>query len=69
MREYEQRNENDVIGLAPKTLLLDLQVIDSVGNAINASCSAFNIGIGQVDCGQFDKPMRVFAFASQLPLS
>lgn len=59
MEECKQRRGGKVIGLAPKTLLSDRPIIDSVGNAINPDGAAFNVGIGQVDLGQFDEPMRV----------
>jgi hypothetical protein len=50
-----------VIGLAPKILLdsYGRKVIDAIGIGIKPDGSAFNIGIGQIDYGQFNKPIRV----------
>lgn len=60
MNESKRSRGKNVIGLAPKTLFFDRAIIDSVGNAINPDGSVFNVGIGQVDLGQFDRPRRVF---------
>ena len=59
MLEWEKREGSKVIGLAPKILLSGRSIIDAVGNAINPDGSAFNVGIGQIDMGQFDNPNRV----------
>jgi GT2 family glycosyltransferase/glycosyltransferase involved in cell wall biosynthesis len=59
----------EVIGVAPKTLLLDSNgVIDNVGNALTPNYEPFNLGIGQPDFGQYDRPERVFGlcFAAAL---
>jgi len=60
MRKWKERRGSNVIGLAPKMQFSGRPIIDSIGNAINPDGSAFNVGIGQVDLGQFDMPMRVF---------
>jgi GT2 family glycosyltransferase len=67
MRNWQQKGD-DVAGVAPKILFFDRLIIDSVGNGINQSGDVFNVGIGQVDLGQFDKPRRVFGlcFAAAL---
>ncbi len=51
----------DVVGVAPKMMLAqNLDVFDSVGNLINGGGCAFNMGIGQLDIGQYDKSEPVF---------
>ncbi|MER3452885.1 MAG: hypothetical protein C4344_04275, partial [Acidimicrobiia bacterium] len=43
------------LGVVPKLLFLDNRhLIDAVGNAIDAWGAAFNVGIGQLDVGQYD---------------
>ena len=61
--------EEGVIGVAPKTLLESTpNVIDSVGNLIDAQGAAFNMGIGQPDIGQYQRVERTFGacFAATL---
>jgi len=59
MLERRRRGQSKVIGLAPKILLIGRPIIDAIGNHVNRDGAAFNVGIGQVDFGQFDKSMRV----------
>lgn len=61
--------EGDTVGVAPKILLeSDPHVIDAIGNLIDASGMAFNMGIGQLDVGQYDRIERTFGacFAATL---
>lgn len=61
--------EEDVVGVAPKILLESFpNVIDSIGNLIDPQGSAFNMGIGQLDIGQYDRVERTFGacFAATL---
>jgi GT2 family glycosyltransferase len=55
---------DDCMSVAPKMLLsqhgLTERVLDSVGNAVNEKGEAFNIGLGQPDLGQYDRPTFVF---------
>ena len=58
----------EVMGVAPKLLFLrDPHVIDAVGNAVNEYGAAFNVGIGQLDVGQYDRVERCFGRASPPP--
>ncbi len=51
----------ECIGTVPKLLFFDNHtLIDAVGNGIDAVGSAFNIGIGQLDIGQYDRVERCF---------
>lgn len=52
----------DIAGVAPKTLLMGqtLPYIDNIGNLINPAFQAFNMGIGQLDLGQYDRSEAVF---------
>lgn len=51
----------DIVGVAPKMMLeADHNVFDSIGTLIDFYACAFNMGIGQVDIGQYDRPERVF---------
>ena len=59
----------DCVAAVPKLLLSAHDgVIDAIGNAVDGMGRAFNVGIGQVDVGQYDSPMRVFGpcFAAAL---
>ncbi len=38
----------------------ELRVIDAIANAVNAKGEAFNIGLGQPDIGQYDRPEACF---------
>lgn len=61
--------EGDLAGVAPKTVFMhDRHLIDSVGNLIDPFGSAYNMGIGQLDIGQYDLSERVFGvcFAAAL---
>ncbi len=52
---------DDVVGVAPKMMLAqNPNVFDSIGNLINGGGCAFNMGIGQLDIGQYDKSEPVF---------
>lgn len=51
----------DCLAVVPKLLFLDNRfLIDAIGNGIDAVGSAFNIGIGQLDIGQYDRVERCF---------
>jgi len=54
--------DDAVAGIAPKMILdrFNRSFLDSVGTSIVQNGSAFNNGIGQIDLGQFDSPMRIF---------
>jgi GT2 family glycosyltransferase len=55
------RQPDECLAVVPKLLFLDNRVlIDAVGNGIDHLGSAFNIGIGQLDVGQFDRSERCF---------
>ena len=57
------------IGVVPKILLRSYPgFIDAVGNAVTADGSAFNVGIGCIDIGQYDVPELSFGpcFAAAL---
>jgi hypothetical protein len=61
--------DEKVIGIAPKIMLERHPCyIDAIGNAIDPQGSAFNIGIGQLDVGQYDRVERAFGacFAATL---
>ena len=61
--------EENVIGVAPKIMLeRHPWYIDAIGNAIDPQGSAFNVGIGQLDVGQYDRAERTFGacFAATL---
>lgn len=62
-------SDGDVVGVAPK-ILLESQpgVIDAIGNLIDPRGAAFNMGIGQLDVGQYDRVERTFGacFAAAL---
>ncbi len=50
----------NVVGFAPKMYLAgEYKVLDSIGNAVNEKGEAYNIGIGEIDIGQYDKSSRV----------
>jgi GT2 family glycosyltransferase len=50
-----------VLSVAPKMLLAGHSgVIDAVGNCVNERSEAANVGLGQPDVGQFDRPAHVF---------
>jgi N-acetylglucosaminyl-diphospho-decaprenol L-rhamnosyltransferase len=49
------------LGVIPKLLLQHHSgVLDAMGNTLSADGGAFNIGIGQLDVGQYDRPERRF---------
>jgi GT2 family glycosyltransferase len=51
----------DVLGTVPKLLFLDRRdLFDAMGNGIDHLGAAFNIGIGQLDVGQYDRVERCF---------
>lgn len=51
----------ECLAAVPKLLFLDNRnLIDAVGNAIDAWGAAFNVGIGQYDIGQYDRVERCF---------
>jgi GT2 family glycosyltransferase len=55
------RQPPECVAVVPKLLFMsDRHVIDAVGNAIDKAGQAFNLGIGQLDVGQYDRPERVF---------
>ncbi len=50
-----------VVGVAPKMLFAEEKsIIDSIGNCIDSDASAFNLGIGQLDIGQYDEMEHIF---------
>ncbi len=56
-------------GVAPKTMLAgEPDIIDNIGTLITRHMSAFNMGIGHLDMGQYDRSERVFGlcFAAAL---
>jgi GT2 family glycosyltransferase len=58
-----------IAGVAPKTVFVhDRHLIDNVGTLIDRAGAAFNMGIGQLDIGQYDVSERVFGacFAAAL---
>jgi hypothetical protein len=61
--------DEGLAGVAPKTVFMhDRHLIDSVGNLIEPTGAAFNMGIGQLDVGQYDLGEAVFGvcFAAAL---
>jgi GT2 family glycosyltransferase len=61
--------DEHLAGVAPKTVFVhDRHVIDNVGALINPSGAAYNMGIGQLDIGQYDVSEPVFGacFAAAL---
>lgn len=49
------------LGVIPKLLLQDhAGVLDAMGNTLTIDGGAFNIGIGQIDIGQYDRAERRF---------
>lgn len=59
----------DVVGIAPKILLEEpAGFIDAIGNLIDPIGQAFNMGIGQLDVGQYDRVELTFGacFAAAL---
>jgi len=52
---------DDCAGVVPKLLFFhERDLIDAVGNAVDKSGNAFNVGIGQLDIGQYDRVERTF---------
>ena len=59
----------ECLAAVPKLLLRGARgFIDAVGNAVDGMGQAFNVGVGQVDVGQYDTAVRVFGpcFAAAL---
>jgi GT2 family glycosyltransferase len=59
----------DVVGIAPKILLENPPgFIDAIGNLVDSQGQAFNMGIGQLDAGQYDSVEETFGacFAAAL---
>jgi GT2 family glycosyltransferase/glycosyltransferase involved in cell wall biosynthesis len=59
----------DVVGIAPKILLENpLGFIDAIGNLVDGIGQAYNMGIGQLDIGQYDRVEPTFGacFAATL---
>jgi GT2 family glycosyltransferase/glycosyltransferase involved in cell wall biosynthesis len=59
----------DVVGVAPKILLEDpAGYIDAIGNLVDWQGQAYNMGIGQLDIGQYDRVEETFGacFAATL---
>lgn len=51
----------ECMAVAPKLLFLDdKHLFDAVGNAVDGAGAAFNVGIGQLDIGQYDRVERCF---------
>jgi GT2 family glycosyltransferase/glycosyltransferase involved in cell wall biosynthesis len=60
---------DDVVGVAPKIMLeSDPEYFDAMGNLIDSTGVAFNMGIGQLDIGQYDRIEKTFGacFAATL---
>lgn len=54
------RSDSRLAGVAPKTLLYHHPgIIDNIGNLLDSRLNAFNMGIGQLDIGQYDRPEQV----------
>jgi len=61
--------DDGLAGVAPKTVFMhDRRLIDSVGNLVDRFGAAFNMGIGQLDIGQYDlgEPVFGLCFAAAL---
>jgi GT2 family glycosyltransferase len=61
--------DDRIAGVAPKTVFVhDRHLIDNVGTLIDRAGAAYNMGIGQLDVGQYDVSERVFGacFAAAL---
>lgn len=59
----------DVVGIAPKILLENPPgYIDAIGNLVDPQGQAYNMGIGQLDIGQYDRVEETFGacFAAAL---
>jgi len=59
----------EVVGIAPKILLEQPEgFIDAIGNLVDGFGQAFNMGIGQLDIGQYDRVEETFGacFAATL---
>ncbi len=59
----------DVVGIAPKILLENpAGFIDAIGNLVDGFGQAYNMGIGQLDIGQYDRVEETFGacFAATL---
>lgn len=55
------QTDGKIIAVAPKMLLYrDPEIIDCIGNLLTPAGDAFNMGIGQIDIGQYDVSERVF---------
>jgi GT2 family glycosyltransferase len=62
-------DREDVVGIAPKILLEEpAGYIDAIGNLIDPLGQAYNMGIGQLDIGQYDRVEETFGacFAATL---
>ena len=56
-----EKRKTRLAGISPKILFYDFPtIIDAVGTGINSDGTGYNIGVGQVDLGQFDSPSRIF---------
>lgn len=63
------QQDERIVGVAPKTVFMhDRHLIDNVGTLITPAAAAYNMGIGQLDVGQYDVSERVFGacFAAAL---
>jgi GT2 family glycosyltransferase len=69
MYELLAKSDRDVVGIAPKLLLEEPEgFIDAIGNLVDPVGQAFNMGIGQLDIGQYDRVEDTFGacFAATL---
>ena len=52
---------HECVAVVPKLLFFhERDLIDAVGNAVDKGGNAFNVGIGQLDIGQYNRPERTF---------
>lgn len=59
IKNYRPENP-EIAGYAPKMYLAsEYKVLDSIGTGINERAEAFNIGIGEIDLGQYDQMEQV----------
>ena len=56
-----EQQDDDCLGVVPKLLFFhERNLIDAIGNAVDKGGNAFNVGIGQLDIGQYDRVERTF---------
>ena len=61
MTELDVERRGRAVGLAPKIVFREFPaIIDAVGTGIMPNGTGYNVGVGQIDIGQFDRSHRVF---------